>query len=201
MGHLILIPNTDHGQYFLGSDSNRYYHYTTPKNHASAKAQCLSDGASLVSITRPETREFLRRNYGQKDRMWLSANNLDGGEYRWEFADGSRGSISKETSNWNPREPNGPNEHCVFSRNGDQWFDIDCNRHYEFLCQILMPEFRQGKMKTWPSRPIRCDVWIVKRTRYRQTDRPTDQPTDTAIYRGALSHLKHGSIQWKYDNH
>ena len=35
------------------------------------------------------------------------------------------------------------------------------------------------------SRPIRCDVWIVERTRYptdeptdRQTDRPTDRPTD-----------------------
>ena len=27
---------------------------------------------------------------------------------------------------------------------------------------------------TRPSRPIRCDVWIVERMRYRQTDRPTD---------------------------
>ena len=25
-----------------------------------------------------------------------------------------------------------------------------------------------------PSRPIRCDMWIVERMRYRQTDRPTD---------------------------
>ena len=40
--------------------------------------------------------------------------------------------------------------------------------------------------KTRPSRPIRCDVWIVERMRYR----PTDQPTDTASYRGALSHVK-----------
>ena len=37
-----------------------------------------------------------------------------------------------------------------------------------------------------PSRPIRCAVWIVEQMRYR----PTDQPTDTASYRGALSHLK-----------
>ena len=41
-----------------------------------------------------------------------------------------------------------------------------------------------------PSRPIRCDVLIVERMRYRQTDQPTDQPTDRASYRGALSHLK-----------
>ena len=39
-----------------------------------------------------------------------------------------------------------------------------------------------------PSRSIRCDVWIVERMRYRPTDRPTE--TDTASYRGALSHLK-----------
>jgi len=41
-----------------------------------------------------------------------------------------------------------------------------------------------------PCRPIRCDVWIVQRMRYRPTNRPTDQQTDTASYRGALSHLK-----------
>ena len=35
-----------------------------------------------------------------------------------------------------------------------------------------------------PSRPIRCDVWIVERMRY-PTDRPTDQPTDghSQLYR------------------
>ena len=37
---------------------------------------------------------------------------------------------------------------------------------------------------TRPSRPIRCDVWIVERMRYRQTERPTDQPT-SYIGRGA----------------
>ena len=41
-----------------------------------------------------------------------------------------------------------------------------------------------------PSRPIRCDVWIVERMRYRPTDRQTDRPTDTASYRDALLHLK-----------
>merc|ERR1712074_134300 len=45
-------------------------------------------------------------------------------------------------------------------------------------------------LKTRPSRPIRCDVWIIERMRYRQTNQPTNQPTDTASYRGALSHLK-----------
>ena len=43
--------------------------------------------------------------------------------------------------------------------------------------------------RTRPSRPIRCDLWIVERMRY-PTNQPTDQPTDTASYRGALSHLK-----------
>ena len=33
-------------------------------------------------------------------------------------------------------------------------------------------------------------MWIVELMRYRQTDQPTDRPTDTASYRGALSHLK-----------
>ena len=33
----------------------------------------------------------------------------------------------------------------------------------------------EGKQKgTRPSRPIRCDVWIVERMRYRPTNRPTD---------------------------
>ena len=39
--------------------------------------------------------------------------------------------------------------------------------------------------KTRPSRPIRCDVWIVKRMRYptdKPTDQQTDRPTDTASY-------------------
>ena len=29
-------------------------------------------------------------------------------------------------------------------------------------------------LRTRPSRPIRCDVCIVERMRYRQTDQPTD---------------------------
>ena len=33
-------------------------------------------------------------------------------------------------------------------------------------------------------------VWIVERMRYRPTNQPTNRPTDTASYRGALSHLK-----------
>ena len=40
--------------------------------------------------------------------------------------------------------------------------------------------------KTRPSRPIRCDMWIVERMQY-PTNQPTNQPTDTASYRGALS--------------
>ena len=46
----------------------------------------------------------------------------------------------------------------------------------------------RNKSRTRPSRPIRCDVWIVERSRTNAL--PTDQPTDTASYRGALSHLK-----------
>merc|ERR1712074_522345 len=49
--------------------------------------------------------------------------------------------------------------------------------------------FRQKE--TRPSRPIRCAVWIVEQMRYR----PTNRPTDTASYRGALSHLKKAAIQ------
>ena len=33
-------------------------------------------------------------------------------------------------------------------------------------------------------------MWIVERMRYQPTDQPTNRPTDTAGYRGALSHLK-----------
>ena len=42
--------------------------------------------------------------------------------------------------------------------------------------------------KTRPSSPIRFDVWIVERMRY-PINQPTNRPTDTASYRGALSHL------------
>ena len=48
---------------------------------------------------------------------------------------------------------------------------------------------KRDKKKTRPSRPIRCDMWIVERMRY-PTDRQTDRPMDTSSYRGALSHLK-----------
>ena len=42
-----------------------------------------------------------------------------------------------------------------------------------------------------PSGPIRCDVWIVKRMRYRPTNQPIDKRIHPVIdYRGALSHLK-----------
>ena len=63
----------------------------------------------------------------------------------------------------------------------------------------LSPWLRRGSeyYQTRPSRPIRCDVWIVKQMRY-PTDRPTDQPTDTASYRGALSHLKRKSYEARF---
>ena len=52
----------------------------------------------------------------------------------------------------------------------------------DFRCLSLQgllgrPTWEQLVEKTRPSRPIRCDVWIVERMRY-PTDRPTDRPTD-----------------------
>ena len=51
-------------------------------------------------------------------------------------------------------------------------------------------QMEQAVKQTRPSRPIWCNVWIVERMRYQQTDQPTDRPADRASYRGALSHLK-----------
>ena len=42
---------------------------------------------------------------------------------------------------------------------------------HSFTLQLLIV------CQTRPSRPIRCDVWIVKRMRY-PTNQPTDRPTD-----------------------
>ena len=39
----------------------------------------------------------------------------------------------------------------------------------------------KDKGKTRPSRPIRCDVWIVERMRYQPTNRQTDQRTQPVI--------------------
>ena len=139
--------NTDIGKYWLGSDDNYYYHFTTIKNHEMAKYKCLSEGASLITINRPETQEFLRQKYGGVNGLWLSANDLKGGDYRWEFADGSTECISEYTSNWMSNEPNLEGEHCVIVRNGDQWADVECGSTFEFLCQILKPEYRKSKLR------------------------------------------------------
>ena len=40
-----------------------------------------------------------------------------------------------------------------------------------------LQELKGNYGETRPSRPIRCDVWIVERLRY-PTDQPTDRPTD-----------------------
>ena len=56
---------------------------------------------------------------------------------------------------------------------------------FTFKVKISISSCSFGK-ETRPSRPKRCDVWIVEQMRYR----PTDRSTDTASYRGALSHLK-----------
>ena len=55
------------------------------------------------------------------------------------------------------------------------------NRKKSFACRDS--PFRR---ETRPSRPMRCDVLIVERMRYR----PTNRPTDRASYRDAFSHLK-----------
>ena len=39
---------------------------------------------------------------------------------------------------------------------------------------------------------------VDRRTNALQTDRPTDQPTDTASYRGALSHLKKNQQRFQF---
>ena len=98
-----------------------------------------------MTINRPETQEFLKQKYRGEYGLWLSANDLKGGDYRWEFADGSTECISKDTSNWKPGEPNNENEHCVIVENGNQWADVECSRTFEFLCQKLKPEYRKGK--------------------------------------------------------
>ena len=50
-------------------------------------------------------------------------------------------------------------------------------------------EKAKEKVGTRPSRPIRCDVWIVDRMRY-PIDQQTDRLTDTNSCRGDLSHIK-----------
>ena len=114
-----------------------------------ARYKCLSEGASLITINRPETQEFLRQKYGGSGHygLWLSANDLKGGDYRWEFADGSTECISEYTSNWMSNEPNLEREHCVIVRDGDQWADVECSSTFEFLCQILKPEYRKSKLR------------------------------------------------------
>ena len=47
----------------------------------------------------------------------------------------------------------------------------------EFLCWNSLNS-HIALEKTRPSRPIRCDVWIVERMRDRPTDRLTNLPTD-----------------------
>ena len=42
------------------------------------------------------------------------------------------------------------------------------------------PQILEKFKETRPSRPIRCDVWIVERMRY-PTDQPTDQRTQPVI--------------------
>ena len=41
-------------------------------------------------------------------------------------------------------------------------------------------KWKNETFKTRPSRPIRCDVWIIQRLRYQPTNQPTDRATDTA---------------------
>ena len=140
---------TDLSKYFLGTDGNHYFHYTSKTTYEMAKYKCLSEGAGLISINRVETLEFVRQKYGNtRGRMWLSANNVKGGGYRWELADGSMESISNETSNWKTGEPEEKPQLCVVVVQGNLclWKSRPCNGNYTyaFLCQILKPEFRLG---------------------------------------------------------
>ena len=64
---------------------------------------------------------------------------------------------------------------------------------YDYARFDFVEYFNPTVKVTRPSRPIRCDVWIVERMRY-PTDRPTNRPTDTASYRGDLSHPKNLNI-------
>ena len=69
-------------------------------------------------------------------------------------------------------------------------------RHIRREWTVSNERLEQIEKRTRPSRPIRCNVWIVERMRY-PTDRPTNWPTDTASYRGALSHLKRPAARAK----
>ncbi|XP_041666073.1 macrophage mannose receptor 1 [Cheilinus undulatus] len=112
--------------------------WSQKKSWERANEDCISRGASLVSIHTQEEEEFLS-TYTKGTSKWigLKHNSLEGG-YSW-----SDGTPLSHT-NWGHGEPNDHEgrEECVemvSSTNGTYswWNDLNCDAHQDWICKIV----------------------------------------------------------------
>ncbi|XP_061387554.1 lectin subunit alpha-like [Musca vetustissima] len=130
--------------------TSKYKYFIEPRQKftwSQALEECKKKKMNLATIDSKERADDLKIvlneafGYEKKriPRLYIGANDLD--EFR-EFVWIAKGDIFSYT-NWEKGEPNNYkklNERCVHIgfHGDDKWNDINCNRKYGFICDLVL---------------------------------------------------------------
>ena len=108
-----------------------YKYFTSTEQWNSARSQCLSMNADLVTINTLEENSFVL-NLTRVSYFWIGLNDIsEEGTFVW--ASGSKSAYRK----WKSLEPNdnNKNEDCVEATRQSDWNDVPCNFLMSYVCE------------------------------------------------------------------
>jgi hypothetical protein len=110
-----------------------------------SKCQEIYKGAHLVSIRSYEENTYAKQIMGNDfPAFWIALTDLRA-EYRFQWTNPL---VSLEYLNWQQGRPqNAISQNCGRMQSGYSayWQDVECNYQHEYLCHIILPEFKEKK--------------------------------------------------------
>ncbi|RXN06846.1 CD209 antigen-like protein [Labeo rohita] len=123
--------------------SNLYYFSSEKKSWTESRRYCTERGADLIIINNREEQEFVKKQAGDNNRVWIGLTDIDV-EGTWKWVDGS----PPTSGFWMSAEPNGKRtENCALTVVGE-WADYPCTEKFNWMCEKSKINFCQMKEST-----------------------------------------------------
>ncbi|RXN06845.1 CD209 antigen-like protein [Labeo rohita] len=119
-----------HTEEWMHYESNLYYFSCVKKNWTESRRYCTERGADLIIINNREEQEFVKKQAGDNNRVWIGLTDIDV-EGTWKWVDGS----PLTSGFWMSAEPGGHRgENCALTVVGE-WADYPCTEEFNWVCE------------------------------------------------------------------
>ena len=117
-------------EWFEQPDTGREWGLCTPAAEwQEAEDHCVAEGGHLVSVDGQPDSIFAINVLGATAEAWIGLNDLQR-EGTWVWTDGTAFGYE----NWEDKQPDNPDHHCVAIGTARRWFDYSCGESRPFIC-------------------------------------------------------------------